>query len=126
MSPSNPGGVFICPVPSITICCPYAESVAQLLAHPFRLRAGGCVTVTQDADSGNIDAVARIALTRQGELPRVPSYGIPEAAFDELSVAAINSTLATHGPQGVTVTADVVERQQRTERITLAIKREVV
>ena len=96
----------------------------QLIAHPFRLQGGACVTVTQDADSGDVDAVARIALTVVGELPLVPTYGIPQAAFDEVSVAAINSTLALHGPQGVRVAAEVTGRTQRSERVTISIQRE--
>jgi hypothetical protein len=96
----------------------------QLIAHPFRLQGGACVTVTQDADSGDVDAVARIALTVTGELPFVPTYGIPQSAFDFVSVAAINATLALHGPQGVRVSGEVVSQSQRSERVTLSIQRE--
>lgn len=96
----------------------------QLLAYPWRLQGGAVVTVTQDADSGDVDAIARIALTRHGDLPLVPTYGVPEAAFDELSVAAINATLALHGPQGVRVSGEVVSQTERAERVTLSIVRE--
>ena len=98
----------------------------QLISFPFALRGGAVATVTQDADSGDVDAVARMALTRQNEWKLVPSYGVRDAAFDELSIASINAGLATHGPQCVTVTAEVKDRTATSETIALSIKRETV
>lgn len=98
----------------------------QLIQHPFRLRSGTVQTVTDGSDASDVDAVARTALTALGELQLVPSYGVPQAAFDDVSVAAINASLAVHGPQGLSVTAEVTGRTQRSESVTLTIKRESV
>ncbi len=94
------------------------------MQHPFRLRGGAVVTVTQDTDAADVDAVARIALTMQGDLPLVPSYGVPTAPFDHLSIAAVNASLALHGPQGVRVSLAGTVVNQRDERVTLSISRE--
>jgi len=95
----------------------------QLLAYPFQLRGGAVPTVTQGTDAEAVDAVARIALTRIGELPLVPSYGVPDPVFSHLTAASINATLALHGPTDVTVTVANVVTNERDERITLVVER---
>lgn len=94
----------------------------QLIAFPWRLRGGAVQTVDQDSDGYLADAVARIALTRANEWPMVPTYGVPEQAFDTVAVASINAVLALHGPP-CSVTLDSVTRDERTERATLRIER---
>lgn len=94
----------------------------QLMTYPFRLRGGAVTTTDQDGDGYLADAVARIALTRVGELRYVPTYGVQEQAFDTVAVASINAVLALHGPP-CAVTLDSVTRDERTERATLRIER---
>lgn len=75
-----------------------------VLSHPFRIGpSGACATVEEDTEPAHTEAVAVVCLTRKGERPLVPSFGVLDPVFDELDLAEVNAVLATHGP-AITVT----------------------
>lgn len=75
-----------------------------VLSHPFRIGPTGAIAVVEeDTEAAHAEAVAVVCLTRKGERPMVPSFGVVDPVFDELDVAEVNAVLATHGP-GITVT----------------------
>jgi len=98
----------------------------ELLAHPLRLAGSRFVTVTDETEAADNDAVARMVLTRRGELELVPAYGISDLAFSgpqsDLGVAQLNACARTFGPP-VTVTLDAVSRTERTETARLLVSR---
>lgn len=72
----------------------------QILSHPFRLAPNGAVaTVEADSDAGESEQIAVLALTRAGERPLVPGFGIPDPAFaTSYPTGALIAGLATYGP----------------------------
>ena len=94
----------------------------ELLAHPFRVGSDGSIaTVTDGTDAGNADAVARVCLTRVGELDLVPSFGIPDPTWDDVDVARVNACLSLFGPP-VQVTVQSVSRTARVETVVLNVE----
>lgn len=71
----------------------------ELLAHPFRVGDdGSAVTVTDGSPDHWAQVVAVTVLTRKGERPLVPLFGVADPAFADLDVAEVNANLATFGP----------------------------
>lgn len=103
----------------------------QLLAHPFRLTGGRAATVTDGSDAALADAVARIVLTRPGELELVPAYGIPDplwepsASAGAVDVARVNAVLATFGPSATVTLASLTRSgpSASTEHVNLEVTR---
>lgn len=95
--------------------------VSRVLAYPLRIVAGRMVTVEDTSNDGVAQQIAAIVLTRRGERPMVPSYGIHDPAFIGLNVAEINAAIVLHGPY-VTVTdivSDLVDSGTR-QRVVLS------
>lgn len=77
----------------------------DVLSHPFRLAPDGtAATVVDGSTQANTEALAVLTLTRKGERVFVPGFGTTDPAFGGLDVAELNSTLATYGPDTITVT----------------------
>lgn len=84
-------------------------TVADVLSHPFRIGANGrAVTVEQDTDDQRAELLAALILTRPGERPLAPGFGIPDPAFVGIDVATIEATTNVFGP-AVRVTAVKVD-----------------
>lgn len=98
----------------------------DLLSHPFRLGVDGrVVTVEDGTDDAVAEAIAVTALTRKGERVLVPDFGVTEPVFAEVDVTEINATLATFGPEDVTVTlAAVAYPNDTTTALTLSFEQE--
>jgi hypothetical protein len=76
----------------------------QILSHPFRLAPRGAVAVVeQDSDQGHAEQLAVLCLTRIGERPLVPGFGITDPTFAGIDPTEIVAGLAEHGP-AVTLT----------------------
>ncbi len=77
----------------------------MILSHPFRFARGGAVaTVEDDTDAAYAEAIAVTTLTRKGERPLVPWFGVTDPTFtDAVDVAELNVALEDFGP-GVQVT----------------------
>jgi hypothetical protein len=73
--------------------------VAPILSHPFRLAANGeVVTVEQFSDTANEEQIAVLMLTRVGERPMAPSFGIHDPAFNGFQPTELAAQLAVWGP----------------------------
>lgn len=96
-------------------------AMTSVIAHPFRLAAGGAVAVVDDrSDAGLAQEIAVLVATRKGERPLVPGYGLTDPVFDQVDVAQINAALTAYGPDGLTVDGiDVTVVDGSRQRVTL-------
>jgi hypothetical protein len=90
--------------------------MARILAFPFRLAPNGSVaTVEQETDQADREQIAVLALTRRGERPLVPGFGILDPAFGGFDPGALSAAVAVYGPPrtitDVTVVADTETSQ---------------
>lgn len=73
--------------------------MSAILSHPFRLAPSGSVaTVEQDTAAADAEQIAVLILTRTGERPLVPAFGISDPVFAELNPAEVLAGIATYGP----------------------------
>lgn len=78
--------------------------MARILSHPFRLELNGQVAaVEQDTATADAEQIAVLALTRLGERPLVPAFGVTDPAYRGLDPAELRGGIAVFGPP-VTVT----------------------
>lgn len=71
----------------------------RIISHPFRLAPGGNVaTVEQDTDAANAEQIAVLAMTRAGERPMVPGFGLTDPAFAGFRPAELAAGLKAWGP----------------------------
>lgn len=80
-----------------------------MLAFPFALRPNGRVAqVEDDSDESAAQQIALLLLTRVGERPMVPEYGVPDPTFDSTgtSDADLAAIVAAFGPQVSVLTVD--------------------
>ena len=76
----------------------------MILSHPFRLTlTGAAATVANGSSAANAEGVAVLALTRPGERPMVPNFGVADPAFDGYDAAELSAALYLFGPAGVSV-----------------------
>lgn len=92
----------------------------DLLSFPPRLRPDGTFATVEDgSDDANREAIALLCLTRKGERPLVPDYGITDPVASELDVAELNAALETFGPPLLVTDADVTYPDDRTALVVL-------
>lgn len=98
----------------------------QTLSLPLRLDSQGhIVTVTQGSDEHAAELVAMLALTRKGERPLAPDFGITDPTFGALDSAELAVAVATFGPEGVRVAvADEQQIDESTRAYSITIERE--
>lgn len=71
----------------------------QLLSYPFRLTPGGQVaTVDEGSDESNSELLAVVVLTRAGERPLVPAFGIADPVFTGFEADALQLHVELFGP----------------------------
>lgn len=79
------------------------------LAYPFRVDADGSVAVVEQ---DTLDEVAQhaqvVLLTRRGQRPVVPEFGIPDPLFEEapLDLADVEAAISRYDPRGRVVVED--------------------
>lgn len=92
----------------------------DLLSHPFRLEPNGSVATVEDGtDEAHAEGLAILALTRQGERTLVPDFGLPDPAFDEVSMADLNVGLIDYGPPVEVTDLTTTEVTDTLERVTI-------
>lgn len=80
----------------------------RLLSIPFRLQPNGSVaTVEQDTPEAAAEQIGALVLTRAGERPLQPGFGIPDPAFDGVEPVAVAAGVAEYGPPVDVVGVDV-------------------
>jgi hypothetical protein len=73
--------------------------MAKILSYPFRLQPNGDVAVVeQTSDAGVAEQIAVLILTRAGERPLQPAFGIPDPVFEGLDALDVAAGLALFGP----------------------------
>ena len=76
----------------------------MILSHPFRLTlTGAAATVRDGSTDANAEGVAVLALTRPGERPMCPNFGVADPAFAGYDAAELSAALHLYGPTGVSV-----------------------
>ena len=87
----------------------------DLLSFPVRLRPDGSfATVTDGSDDANREAIALLCLTRKGERPLVPDYGVTAPVVTGIDLAELNAALETFGPPLTVTDVDVTFPDDRT------------
>jgi hypothetical protein len=95
----------------------------DLLAHPFRVTAGGrLATVVDGSDEAHAEALADVVLTHLGERELLPDYGITDPAFAGVNVAQINACLDRYGPPIAVVDAATSYPTDTTARTVLTFE----
>ena len=70
-----------------------------LISFPFRLTASGAVTTRPDGDVEYLaEELALLTLTRPGERPLVPTYGLNDPTFAEIDIAMLSAQVEIFGP----------------------------
>lgn len=73
--------------------------MAAILSHPFRVLGNGEVAaVEQTSDQANAEQVGVLILTRLGERPMAPGFGITDPVFSTLDPAELAAALEMYGP----------------------------
>lgn len=92
-----------------------------LLSHPFRLEANGAVaTVLDGSEEAAAEGIAVLILTRKGERPLVPEFGVTDPVYDRLSLAEVNVGLTDYGPPARVTEFTTSNPDDRTERVEIA------
>lgn len=95
----------------------------DLISHPFRLEANGAVaTVEDDTDEAYAEGIAILCLTRQGERPLVPGFGITDPTFTGLDLAELNVLLGDYGPPVEVTDTVVTYPTETTQRVEFAFE----
>lgn len=111
-------------------CCSQARSrgrhgrsgrlvgVAQALSFPMRLLANGqFATVEQNSDAGDREGVVQLALTRPGERPLHPGFGMPDPTFAGFEVTELAAGLAIYGPPVTPTLVEIVAESPNVQRV---------
>lgn len=92
--------------------------MAEVLSYPFRIGHGGKVaTVEQGTPQANGELIEVLILTRIGERPLSPTFGITDPQFTGVEATEITAGIAAHGPD-VTVN-DITATQQDTQTVVV-------
>ncbi len=74
--------------------------MGDIIALPFRLRpSGSVVTVDEAGERGIAQLISSAVLTRLGERPMFPTFGITDPVYSELSVPETAAVLNAYGPR---------------------------
>lgn len=79
--------------------------MARRLSFPFRLLPNGrAATVEQGSADADRESIAQLVLTRIGERPLLPGFGMPDPAFAGFEPTELTAVVAMFGP-----TVDIVD-----------------
>lgn len=101
----------------------YSDRIASIISHPFRLaRDGSIATVDQTSDAGLAEQIAVLALTRPGERPLVPGFGLPDPTFEGFEPSALAAAVALWGPDVLLDQVTVVQRDDSTQQVEVSFR----
>lgn len=72
-----------------------------MLAFPFRFQPNGRIaTVVDDSDQADAQLIACLLLTRRGERPLIPEYGVLDPTYDTAGTDTgdVTASIAAFGP----------------------------
>lgn len=88
----------------------------MILSHPFRLTTEGRVAlVEQQSVPGDTEQIAVLALTRLGERPLVPGFGLPDPTFSGFERSQLAAAVALWGPPVQLSRVDVAPVDEHTQ-----------
>jgi len=94
--------------------------VVQVLRHPFALGLNGAVaTIEDDSEAGEAQQLAVLCLTRTGERPVQPAYGVPDPTFAGFSRSAFIAAAARFGPPVRIAAVDVEPVDDTTQSVRI-------
>jgi|SRR5579875_905821 len=94
--------------------------MAQILSVPFRLAANGTVaTVTEGTDQANAEQLSVIVRTIQGEREMQPGFGLPDPAFNGISLGDLTAQVALWGPAVTVNSATPSDDDMTTQTLTV-------
>ena len=71
-----------------------------MLSVPFRiLPSGHAAKIDDTSDEAMSQLIAAAVMTRIGERPLWPTYGLPDPVFSKVDGAQLAAVLATYGPK---------------------------
>ncbi len=74
--------------------------MGKIFAHPFRIGPGGSsVTLDEASDAATQQLIAAVILTRRGERPLLPTFGIDDPRYGRIEPAQVAAVVAAHGPR---------------------------
>lgn len=98
-------------------------AIAAILSHPFRLALDGTVAkVEQTSDAGAGEQIAVLCLTRPGERPLVPGFGLADPTFDGFQPSALAAALALWGPEVGLEAVDISQLDEATQRVDVSFR----
>lgn len=98
-------------------------AVASILSHPFRFTADGRVaTVDQASPIADAEQIAVLALTRLGERPLVPGFGMADPTFAGFETSALAAGLALWGPPVTVDRIDVTAVDDTSQLVQVAFR----
>lgn len=91
-----------------------------LLSYPFRLAAGGSVATIDDGrDQQLAEELVVAVLTKRGERPLVPDFGVADPAFAGFDVDALRLHVGTYGPDVEVTDVDVQFIDDHTQDVVI-------
>ena len=73
--------------------------MGEMLAFPFRVGPSGhLVTIDETSDEAVNQLVAAAVMTRPGERPLFPTFGIEDPVFSEIAGPSLAAVLSQFGP----------------------------
>lgn len=92
--------------------------VAPIISHPFRIGLTGHIaTVEQSSDAAGAEQIALLCLTRPGERPLVPGYGLSDPTFEGFQGSELAAAVALWGPDVSIDAVDVRQLSDSVERV---------
>lgn len=95
------------------------QAPPRVLAWPFRFSAGQAATVEQDSEADLSQQVALVLLTRRGERPLAPAFGLDDPTNRSVDAGEITAAVAA-GVPGITVT-DVQVRPESASTVKVDV-----
>lgn len=98
-------------------------AIAPILSHPFRLTADGRVALVEQASpTADAEQIAVLALTRLGERPLVPGFGMTDPTFAGFERTALAAGLALWGPPVQIERVDVAFTDEHTQAVEVKFR----
>lgn len=94
--------------------------MTDVISFPWRLTSSGHIaTVEQDSDDEHAELIAALLLTRIGERPLCPDFGVTDMVGQGLNEGELTAAIATFGPDVRLTDVNIEQTRQDTQRVTV-------
>lgn len=95
----------------------------QVLSFPFRLGSNGAVaTVEQDSDAAAAEQIAVLLLTRIGERPLSPDFGVTDMVGQGLDPSELAAAISAYGPEVTLQDVSITEVGDGVQQVTVTFE----